>query len=687
MVGAAVTESVLILPARTPPPHQRSELAIQRAHAHIALRLAWLAHLGEQPHGHAAAADTPDAEATFRQAPAQRTLARQAAHYDQLTQQDRTSPFARLTTTFELLPREADLLALCWAHQLDPGLSPQLARLNGGDGHALITEAMAARVYQHGRLLAVGGGSALHRWRLVHSLPRGPGEAPALQLDGALLPFLSGRRASDAMLAGCTQVRAPMPPLDHWPVADISAQIHRAMRAGAPVRVWISGPPLSGRRTFAACVAEQFEMELLTVDSSAIDEPRWPETYLRAQRQAALYTTALCWHGTQLARRPPPGVAVVALSFMVCDPGDGAPAQPRQQPLETVVDIAVSLPALTIEERRRIWMHYVPASRAWPPGQLRQLAQRHRLTVGEVARVASSGHDDPAALAAASRALTRHRMGDLGRLLDTPFTLADVVLTPRLTRQLQDFLHEAGERTAFWENQALVKLFSAHVGLGALFSGPPGTGKTMAAQALAAELGVDLVRIDLASLVSKYIGETAKNLRRIFSRAARMDAILFFDEADSLFARRTEVNDAHDRHANADTNYLLQQLEEYPGIAILASNQRSQLDPAVMRRLRYVLEFPRPDRGARLTIYRQLVRRLASAERVHHLDPALDALAASVELTGAQIKHALLSAAFAARRDNSAMQVKHIVAGVERELDKAGKSLRKQQRERITRYA
>ncbi|MBX3251053.1 MAG: AAA family ATPase [Myxococcales bacterium] len=226
-------------------------------------------------------------------------------------------------------------------------------------------------------------------------------------------------------------------------------------------------------------------------------------------------------------------------------------------------------------------------------------------------------------------------------------------------------------------------LFPRGAGLIALFAGPPGTGKTLAAQAVAGSLGLDLVRVDLAAVVSKYIGETAKNLRAVFARAAHMHAVLFFDEADACFAKRTELRDAHDRHANADTSYLLTLLEEYRGVAILATNQRTSLDPAVVRRVRYVVELPRPERPERERLYRRLVAEAGGAPD----DPMIDALAAAAELSGAQIRDVVITALVHARREARPLVGVDLLRGLERELHKEGRSLRPEQREKVMRVA
>jgi SpoVK/Ycf46/Vps4 family AAA+-type ATPase len=188
-------------------------------------------------------------------------------------------------------------------------------------------------------------------------------------------------------------------------------------------------------------------------------------------------------------------------------------------------------------------------------------------------------------------------------------------------------------------------------------------------------------------VVSKYIGETAKHLAQIFTRVARMNAVLLFDEADALFSRRTEIKDSLDRYANADTSYLLQLLEEYSGIVILASNKKQNIDPAFIRRVRYVFEFPRPDRPERQRIWRQVIGELAGHETLTRLDGPIETLAANVEMSGAQIKNAVLASLFVARHGREPLAMPHLLRGIERELSKEGRSLETRARERLVRDA
>ncbi len=195
------------------------------------------------------------------------------------------------------------------------------------------------------------------------------------------------------------------------------------------------------------------------------------------------------------------------------------------------------------------------------------------------------------------RASSRNQFWQFAQLLECPFRWDDLEVGNRLRAMLEDLVLEASKRTEVWKRSNARRPSAQGRALLALFTGPHGTGKTMAAQVVAASLGVDLLRIDLSHVISKYIGETEKNLRKLFDAAERGGAILFFDEADALFGKRNVIKDAHDRFASIDTGHLRQAIENYRGVVLLACNKKGNIDPAFIRRIRYVLGFPRP--GAR----------------------------------------------------------------------------------------
>src|SRR5262249_51238935 len=204
----------------------------------------------------------------------------------------------------------------------------------------------------------------------------------------------------------------------------------------------------------------------------------------------------------------------------------------------------------------------------------------------------------------------------------------------------------------------------------ALFAGPSGTGKTMAAEVIAHELRLDLYKIDLAGVVNKYIGETEKNLARIFHEAESSNAILFFDEADALFGKRTKVSDAHDRYANIETSYLLQRMEAYEGVVILATNLRENMDEAFTRRLRYIVDFPFPDAASRKRLWHTHFPRQTPVSA----DLDYDWLAQQFQITGGTIKNIVLSAAFSAAANGGTVNMTHVLRGTRREFEKIGKS-------------
>ena len=233
------------------------------------------------------------------------------------------------------------------------------------------------------------------------------------------------------------------------------------------------------------------------------------------------------------------------------------------------------------------------------------------------------------------------------------------------------------QRPFVLETWGLGQKLTASAGISALFVGSPGTGKTMAAELIAAELGLDLFKIDLSSMVSKYIGETEKNLERLFTEAEQSHAILFFDEADALFGKRAEVKDAHDRYANIEISYLLQRMEAFNGITILATNLRTNIDEAFTRRLQFVVDFPFPRADDRRRIWETLFP--AQVPHVELLDWQL--LADRFELAGGNIRNVIVTAVYHAAADGQVLTMQHLFHGVRRELQKMGRFVNEQDME------
>jgi len=285
--------------------------------------------------------------------------------------------------------------------------------------------------------------------------------------------------------------------------------------------------------------------------------------------------------------------------------------------------------------------------------------------------IAADGDQPPTPdqLFAAARRQTSHRLATLARHIEPAVSWSDLVLPPDTATQLEELCARVRLRSTVLHDWGFAQKLPRGRGTGALFTGPPGTGKTTAAEVVAGELGLDLFSIDLSAVVSKYIGETEKNLEQIFSAAAEADAILLFDEADALFGKRSEVHDAHDRYANIETSFLLQRMEQYEGVAILATNLRHNLDEAFLRRLQFVVDFPFPNEAQRAGIWR--VSFPPGAPRADDVDVVQ--LAREFRLSGGGIKNAVLHAAYLAATCGDPIDMAVLRRAVWREFQKMGR--------------
>jgi len=625
--------------------------------------------------------DSPQAESLWMEKDdsARVSLSSLAAIETSITN-NQSSRLAEINRVFALSNEESDLLQACLAVALDPSLARVCAYLQDHTGRSYVTEDLAARLFRYGRSSVWGAESALFRWELISARDMGPGEPAALTCDPYIRDWLAGRSSLDALLVGVAHLQEPKSPLRSWALSESVDFIKQTIHGDPPerLRFVISGPRGSGRRTFAATISAAVGLPLLVVDADQVDDQTWPRLFLRAQRQAYLERRAVAWTGESLIKRLWPNVPSFPLQFVICEPNQ------EPAPVAEVIERKIKLPALGITERAELWREYIPASKKWPKEESDALAQTYRVQVGDIADAARARAATAPEAVDRVRLAARSRLGNLAQLLECPFDWDDLVVPEALRETLKDIVFEARNRGAFWEQENSRRMFPQGRGLMALLSGPPGTGKTMAAQVIAASLQHDLFRIDLSSIISKYVGETSQNLERVLSRAADMDAVLLFDEADAMFSKRvSEVRDAQDKFANTDAAYLLQAIESFPGIAILATNQKHNIDPAFVRRLRFVIDFEKPNVEQRLEIWFRVIERLVGSERVAAMREDLKFLAESVDATGAQIKFAVLGAIFIAKRASQPLSIRHVLRGLERELAKEGRALGSRDRKRM----
>lgn len=560
----------------------------------------------------------------------------------------------------------------------------------------LLSADPAEKLARQGRLT---GDAPLVRHGLI-GLPaeaqsiRWPLPACSLVLDRAVVQHLLGRDELIAETRDFTELlrgeEAEALPAEVIPPAIrlLPRLVAESVEGGTePLRLYFSGPPGAVKRRTALALAADAGRSLVAVDLEAATrgDADWPRAVLQeaSLREAVLYAEpydALLGE-ERTAQRLRWNRAVAAHVGASITSGTSKALPPGLDAMRTV-SVAFPLPAAP--DRRAYWQRCLErAGVRLPAPGLDVLSGRYRLTFDQIESAVSlattRAHwlDAPDAspsltdLSSAARAQSDPALGELAHAIEPVHGWADLVLPEDTIRLLGELCRQVECRQRVLHDWGFGRRLSLGRGTAALFAGPSGTGKTTAAEIIAAELGLGLYKIDLAGVVSKYIGETEKNLQRIFAAAENANAVLFFDEADALFGKRSEVRDSHDRYANIEIAYLLQRMESYEGVAILATNLRQNMDDAFVRRLQFVVDFPFPDEQQRADIWRLHFPREAPR------DDALDfpLLARQFRMTGGSIKNAVLAAAYLAAAEDRSIGMRDLLHATAREHAKAGRVL------------
>ena len=622
-------------------------------------------------------------------------------------------PLVRLAHRFQLSRFESQALLLCLAPEVARKYDKLYAYLQDDVTRKRPTVGLALDLFCCGpdeRLAgraAFADGAPLVRHRLLR-LGEASGDGPqpllsrSLRLDDRVAAHLLGDDRLDPRLACCARL-ASAASTPAGPAAQLVPRVQELARSIAEgsvagrrqLLVHLRGPYGSGRRALAAAAAAELGWPLLTFDVERLAASALPplETIELLVREAFLQPAVLAVSGfdalasDDAERRR--WLAVLLDSLATLGRLTFFLGGERWRPLDRPADallVEVVLPRADESERAALWQqrlgeHGVEAA---SDGKLSAdtLASEFRFTPGQIDdtvktavdlarwRGRADGRLERQDLLDAARAQASPELGRLARRLEPRGDWSDLVLPADQLVQLRELCDQARHRATVMGAWGFGRKLSHGKGLAALFSGPPGTGKTLAASILAAELGLDLFKIDLSQVVSKYIGETEKNLDRIFTAAEDSSAILFFDEADALFGKRSEVRDSHDRYANVEVSYLLQKMEEHEGIAVLATNLRQHLDDAFVRRLSSVVEFPFPDAHDRERIWRVSFPAAAPL----HGDVDFGSLAREVKLAGGNIKNMSLAAAFSAAADGGVIRMEHLWHAAHREFGKLGRT-------------
>ncbi|HST83762.1 MAG TPA: AAA family ATPase [Kineosporiaceae bacterium] len=594
-----------------------------------------------------------------------------------------------LSARMPLTPFETDLLAATLAADIDPAFASALDALSPGPRSsdrpavAPILEVLGAPNVHPAVRRALGPGGRLHRTGLLRLRGSGPflGRHPVLP-DRVVTHFLGDPEPDSAL--EFLLVRPE--PLD-LPGSERVA----ALWATGQTLIWVTGAQSTAGVSMAAGAGRRLERPCLAVDLSRVHSSERLDRLDAAILEAVLQGAALIVTGLFGSGPLGGGPETEPSAGLATGSGDGpTPADLVHRLSQTGIAVAVVAaeswdpdwapwlpptliaPRLDPDLRRALWQAHIDPERPSSPEIWRDLIALH-VTPEEISRVAAlaqaeaGGPPGPQDLVQAARRLA-DRAGAARR---SGVTLDDLVLPPQTRSELDGLVSWVRNRDQVLAQGPLTGKGKGR-GIAALFAGGPGTGKTYAAQAVAGTLGLDLYQVDLTSVVDKYIGESEKRLSRVFATAERLNCILFFDEADALFGTRSSVQDAHDRYANIGVSYLLQRLEEFDGVVVLATNLRGNLDSAFTRRLHFVLHFPDPDDAARAQLWRTHLGHLAETDPDDPVD--VEKLAAAADIAGGSVRNAVLTAAFTAFEDNGGrVGQRHLTAALDRELRKLGR--------------
>ncbi len=591
---------------------------------------------------------------------------------------------------------ERDTLLLCAAAELDPATELLFATAQGGAGRAFPSFSLALRVFDDPTWDALSPHRPLRYARLLEINQPGatPLTAAALRADERIVNFLKGMNVLDERMAALV---TPVPealriqgggselaPSQQEAIGALLERLRIGSDESLPSVVHLLGANAGGKLAVALALCEKLHRRLYRVNLDALPAARGEvETFTRLwQRETALLPVALYIDAENLDAAP----AELATAFHALTAQDiglvfaALRDSPTRQAASRGYAIEVEKP--TPAEQRDAWIAVlreieggtadggddrVTAERL--AGQFNLNFQDIRRAAELAARSARSATPLAARVWDACRNLTQPRLDALAQRLVPKATWDDLVLSDESTAVLRQIAGQVRERFRVHEDWGYARRMTRGLGISVLFTGESGVGKTMAAEVIANELRLHLYRIDLSAVVSKYIGETEKNLRRLFDAAEHGGAILFFDEADALFGKRSEVKDSHDRYANIEINYLLQRMEAFSGLAILASNMKGALDTAFMRRLRFIVNFQFPGLAERKRIWQKALPPEVPREGLDY-----DRLA-RFNLSGGNIHSVALNAAFLAAQRATPVTAPLILTALRSELRKLDKPI------------
>lgn len=654
----------------------------------------------------------PEEEQSIKDAIAQNSK-RIEVFVEQCVAQDEKLKLVEIANTFGLNRLELDLFLLAFAPEIDTRYERIFGYLQDNVNRRrpcirLILDILGAPgIAQLDTKEYLSSSSPLIKYNLVQ-IENDPSSSNEQWINKTIRPdptvtgWILGNYEPSAKLRHQVHLTTPIiSAINETLLSPLLADLHSifsSMSSSITGQVVVIGNDQNRQNAVADWLAAQSGAKLLTLTLPQTDDVALPQELIQLASRDALLTGAILYisgwerfvHQGEFTRDAAyqmlnnhPHLSVIG-STSAWQPHDLGPERPL---------FWIRCDGPSFRESQELWLHHLRdmirgpmtsstnnngAEECFSLQDIESLASQFTLTSGQIRDAAYSARYNAlqageklvaAHLFRAARNYSNPRLSSLARKVEPRYEWNDIILPANQLTILKELVATVRQRPKVLHEWGLGKKLTASDGVTVLFAGPPGTGKTMAAEVIAKELWLDLYKIDLASVVSKYIGETEKNLERIFSEAANSNAILFFDEADAIFGKRSEVKDAHDRYANLEVSYLLQRMEAYDGITILATNLRANLDEAFARRLQFAVDFPFPDIADRIRIWETLFPNEAPTE----VDLDLSILAERFELAGGNIRNILVASAYLAANENQPIGMSHLMHAAKRELQKMGR--------------
>ncbi|KST62189.1 AAA family ATPase [Mastigocoleus testarum] len=624
-----------------------------------------------------------------------------------------------LTHDFDLTPTDVDILLICLAPELDLRYESLYAYLHGDVTKKrpsvdlvlnLLSPNLEAKLEARQSLTPSSPLLKHHLLNLFNdpSQPQAPLLSKYLKIEERIVNYLLDDNEIDSQIKFYTNYQTPEQNLEDLLLPNETKQRFQKLIEKKPAITnnfifYFQGDYGVGKQATAEAICNNLGTGLLIVDGEQLLklEPRELQTAISLiHRETILQEAALYWKGFDsfLEEEKHPWLNLllqqwseqeqqIPLTFLagniIWEPTDA---------LKNVSFLRVEFSYPTTNQRVQLWEKNLKSknlklknlnSKRNPASEteLKELASKFRFSGGQIEDATATARnlaqwreagqenliiDD---LYAACRLQSNRKLSKLAKKIEPHYKWSDIIIPSDQLQILREICNTLKYRALIYEEWGFDRKLAMGKGLNIFFAGLPGTGKTMSADIIAGELGLDLYKIDLSSIVSKYIGETEKNLSRIFNEAQSSNAILFFDEADSLFGKRSEVRDSHDRYANIEVSYLLQRMEEYQGMVILATNLRGNMDDAFIRRMHFSLEFPFPNKKER----RRIWEKIWPDDTPRNPDLNLDLMAERFEIAGGNIRNIALAAAFLAADDGGTVGMNHLLWAARREYQKMGR--------------